>query len=276
MISRALRRLQLAALIAAAAASGLAASAQAASEPEDPWPELRAALFEDREILDGSGVIALEAPYRAADAAIVPVTMTAEIPQTPERYIKAITLVIDQNPAPVAAVFSLTPESGVASIATRVRVNAYSKVRAIAETSDGRLYMAARFVKASGGCSAPALKDQDQALARLGRMKLKQSPPTVIGEPNRVQLLISHPNYSGLQMDQLTRHYIPAHFVRHIEVRYGDAPVLRVEGAISLSEDPSVHFSFVPRAPGLLSVEVEDTDDQRFTDAWPVEPQAGS
>jgi sulfur-oxidizing protein SoxY len=265
-------------LLAALAATSFApsASVKAASEPEDPWPELRAALFDDHEILDGAGVISLDAPYRAADAAIVPVTMTAEIPQTPERYIKAITLVIDQNPAPVAAVFNMTPESGVATIATRVRINAYSNVRAIAETNDGRLYMAARFVKASGGCSAPALKDQDQALARLGRMKLKQSPRVVMGEPNQVQLLISHPNYSGLQMNQLTRHYIPAHFVREIKVRYGETPILEVEGAISLSEDPSIHFSFVPREPALLSVEVEDTDDQHFSKAWPIEPQAGS
>lgn len=247
-----------------------------ATTEEEVWLELKESLFEDRPILAGEGVIGLEAPYRAHDAAIVPITMSAEIPQTPGRYIKAITLIIDNNPAPVAAVFGLTPLSGSATISTRVRVNAYSHIRAVAETNDGQLYMAARFVKASGGCSAPAAKDADQALARLGKMKLKQPGPVRMSRPNQVQLLISHPNYSGLQMDQITRHYIPAHFVQDVKVSYGDKTVMTVEGAISLSEDPSFHFSYVPEGPGQLTVEMRDTDDAVFTRSWPVEPEADS
>jgi sulfur-oxidizing protein SoxY len=247
-----------------------------ATAEEEVWLELKESLFEERPILAGEGVIRLEAPYRAHDAAIVPITMAAEIPQTPGRYIKTITLIIDNNPAPVAAVFGLTPLSGTATISTRVRVNAYSHIRAVAETNDGKLYMAAKFVKASGGCSAPAAKDADQALARLGKMKLKQSGAAQMSRPNQVQLLISHPNYSGLQMDQLTRHYIPAHFVQDVKISYGDKTIMTVEGAISLSEDPSFHFSYVPQGPGSLTVEMRDTDDAVFTRSWPVEPEAGS
>ena len=247
-----------------------------AGQEEDLWSDLREALFEERPIADAVGVIHLQAPKRAQDAAIVPVTVTAEIPQTAERYIKQITLVVDANPAPVAAVFNLTPENGVATISTRLRINAYSHVRAIAETNDGALFMATRFVKATGGCSAPALKDQDETLARLGKMKLKQSRRVVLGEPNKVQLLISHPNYSGLQMDQITRHYVPAHFVQDIAVSYAGQEIMTVEGAISLSEDPSIHFSFVPETEGDLAVEVRDTDDLVFTKSWPVVPNAGT
>ena len=61
---------------------------------------------------------------------------------------------IDQNPTPVVGIFEFFPESGRAEVETRVRVNDYSFVRAIAEMNDGQLYMTARFVKASGGCSA--------------------------------------------------------------------------------------------------------------------------
>ena len=223
-----------------------------------------------------AGVISLEAPYRAYDAAIVPITITAEIPQSPERFIKTITLLIDKNPAPVAAVFGLGPQNGSATIATRVRVNEYTNVRAIAEMNDGALYMASKFVKAAGGCSAPALKDQENALARIGRMKLKQSAKVEAGEPNQVQLLISHPNYSGLQMNQVTRHYIPAHYVQDIKVSYGGRTIMTVEGAISLSEDPSIHFSYVPEGPGQIDVEVQDTDGNVFKRSWPVEPAASS
>ena len=271
-------------LLAALAGLLLAGGAALAAAPEDdPWPDLREALFEQRPIAEDSGVIALEAPYRAYDAAIVPITMTAAQPQTAERYITSITLVIDKNPAPVAAVFHLGPRSGDATIATRVRVNEYTNVRAIAELNDGSLHMATRFVKAAGGCSAPALKDQEAAIARLGKLKLKQAQVTggaEPGKPRRAQLLISHPNYSGLQMDPLTRHYIPAEFVQEIKVSLAGQTVLTVEGAISLSEDPSIHFSFLPQqaveSPGDISVRVRDTEDRVFEGRWPIEGPAGS
>lgn len=260
----------------AALAAGLLLAAPALASDDDPWPDLKEALFDQQPIEDGAGVISLEAPYRAHDAAIVPITINAEIPQSAERHITAITVVIDKNPAPVAAVFSLSPEAGDASISTRIRVNEYTNVRAIAETSDGKLYMVTKFVKAAGGCSAPAMKDQEAALARIGKMKLKQTKRAAAGEPNQLQLLISHPNYSGLQMDQLTRHFIPAHYVQEITVRRGEQTLLSVEGAISLSEDPSIHFNYVPDGPAEITVEALDTDGNVFTGNWPVAPDASS
>ncbi len=243
---------------------------------DDPWPDIRAHLFQDRDIQDGSGVIRLDAPERAADAAVVPVKVSADIPQTDERYIEKIHLLIDRNPAPIAGVFHLSPDSGVATIATRVRVNEYTNVRAVAEMNDGALYMATRFVKASGGCSAPALKDHEVAMSRIGRMKVKKITPFTPGEPNQVQLMISHPNYSGLQMDQVTRNWVPPHFVESIDVRYGDRTIMSVEGDISLSENPSVRFSFVPEGPGELEIEAVDTEGGRFGLTEPVGSAPGA
>jgi sulfur-oxidizing protein SoxY len=261
-----LRSIALTLGVALAASLGPAAAA----DPDAAWGDIRAMLFADREIQDGRGVIHLAAPQRAHDAAIVPIEIVAEIPQTPERHIRTVHLVIDQNPAPVAGVFHLSPESGRATIATRVRINEYTNVRAIAETSDGQLYMASRFVKASGGCSAPALKDHEQAMARLGQMKIRALTPFQPGSPSEVQLLVSHPNYSGMQMDPLSRHWIPPHYVREIHVSYDGRAILRVDGDISLSENPSIHFSFVPEGPGELSVRVVDSEGQEFSAGMPL------
>jgi sulfur-oxidizing protein SoxY len=248
----------------------------AADEGDGPWPDIRAALFDERPIEDAAGILALEAPKRAYDAALVPITVTAAIPQTPQRFIRAVHLIIDKNPAPVAGVFRFTVDSGSASFATRVRVNEYTNIRAIAELNDGSLRMATRFVKAAGGCSAPALKDAEKAMANLGKMKLKQAEAVVLDRPNRAQLLISHPNFSGLQFDQVSRNYIPAHFVQEIAIRYGDRTILTVEGNISLSEDPSIHFEYVPHEPGAIAVDVTDSDGLRFSQTWPVNPVPGS
>lgn len=254
----------------------LALSAARADSADDPWPDIRDALFGDKPIADAAELLTIEAPKRAHDAAIVPITVTAGIPQTPERYIQAVHLIVDKNPAPLAGVFRFTPDSGSASFATRVRVNEYTNVRAIAEMNDGALFMTAKFVKAAGGCSAPALKDAEQALANMGRMKLKQADAVVLDRPNQAQLLISHPNFSGMQFDQISRNYIPAHFVQEIRVHYGDRLVLAVEGNISLSEDPSIHFHYVPHAPAEIAVEVTDSDGLKFSQSWPVTPVPAS
>src|SRR6266852_4392102 len=138
----------------------------ATPEPYDPWPGLVQDIFNNRAMTDGAGVIAIEMPYRAEDAAIVPVTLRATLPAGDTRRVLAITLVIDQNPAPMAARFELGPDSSVSEISTRVRVNNYTDVHAVAELSDGQLYMTKTYVKASGGCSAPCVSDSSQSPAR--------------------------------------------------------------------------------------------------------------
>src|SRR5438270_9771112 len=146
----------------------------AAAEPYDPWPGLAQDIFNNRAMNDGAGVIAIELPVRAEDAAIVPVTLRATLPPGDSRRVMAITLVIDQNPAPMAARFELGQDANVSEISTRVRVNNYTDVHAVAELSDGKLYMTKTYVKASGGCSAPAAKNTEQANARLGKMRYRQ------------------------------------------------------------------------------------------------------
>src|SRR5436305_9110654 len=124
----------------------LGVASAAFAEPSDPWPGLVQDIFNNRPMNDGAGVIAIDMPVRAEDAAIVPVTLRATLPPGDIRRIVAITLVIDQNPAPMAARFELGPDALVTEISTRVRVNNYTDVHAVAELSDGQLYVAKTYV----------------------------------------------------------------------------------------------------------------------------------
>jgi sulfur-oxidizing protein SoxY len=227
------------------------------------WNALRPSLFGDRAIAEQQDVVELDAPDRAEDAATVPIAIRTRPPQD-GAHVRKLWLVIDRNPSPVGAIFSFTPDSGRADLETRVRIEEYTHVRAIAELSDGRLFMARRFVKASGGCSAPAGKDAAAALARLGKMKLRVDERPSPGPALQAQLMISHPNRSGLAMDQLTRLYAPPHFVRRIDVSYAGRPVLSAEMDFTISENPNFRFYFVPRGDGELKAEVVDSDDLKF------------
>ena len=257
-------------------------------QSEETWNSIKSDIFGSKAatIKDGDDLMSMDAPMRAEDAAVVPITVRALKPQAGETAIKAITLVIDENPAPVAATVSFGPAAATASFSTRLRVNNYSFIRAVAEMNDGSLRMIKKFVKASGGCSAPALKDQDKSVAETGQLRLRQFAQ---GDPEakdyalapndagmaEAQIMIRHPNYSGLQMDQVTMLYIPAHYVREIALKRGDALVMKMEGGISLSENPSFRFAFRKEGAGELSVRAEDTQKQVFEKSWPVE-RAGS
>ena len=118
-----------------------AQSAAAGSEQpsEEAWNSIKGDIFKDRPILDGAGLVTLDAPRRAEDAAVVPIGMRVNFAAGDKRTLQSLTLVIDENPAPVAGTFTIGPHSGVTSISTRVRVNSYSYVRVIAELSDGQL-----------------------------------------------------------------------------------------------------------------------------------------
>jgi sulfur-oxidizing protein SoxY len=243
-----------------------------AAEPENPWPDLARDIFNGRALADSAGLIAIEMPYRAEDAAIVPVTLRATLPPGDTRALKAITLVIDQNPAPVAATFQVG--NGVTMISTRVRIDSYTNVHAVAELSDGQLYASEVFVKASGGCSAPTAKNAEEAKANLGQMRFRQFFKPTDGPasgPREAQIMIRHPNNSGLQRDQVTLLYVPAFFVRELRVWQGDELVLAMDGGISISEDPNIRFNYLPNGATRFRVEAIDTDGHVFKGEWPVE-----
>jgi sulfur-oxidizing protein SoxY len=242
-------------------------------EANEVWKKVRTSLFAERPIVTvGDDVVTIEAPNRAEDASIVPLAIKVRAPQSATSYVSKLYLLIDNNPSPIAAIFSFTPNSGRADVETRVRVDEYTHVRAVAEMNDGKLLMATRFVKASGGCSAPPGKDQQAALASLGKMKFRVEGDVSSRKPVLAQLMISHPNNSGLAMDQATRQFTPAHYVKLINVSYAGQPVLSADVDISISENPSFRFYFVPKGEGELKAEVVDSNDQHFQSALLVRP----
>ncbi len=255
----------LATLAATAPALSQVASAPSALDENNPWPALKADLFGDRTIIQTNDLVTLEAPGRAEDAAIVPVTVKIPASVGP---IKSLTIVVDKNPAPIAATFTFGPAAGAGDrmISTRLRFDAYSDLRAIVETADGSLLMATRFVKAAGGCSAPNLKDADEALANLGRTQVR-SLAAVDGAPeNRIGLvMVRHPNYSGMQINQETGYYIPAKYVTAMDVSRGGVRVFKLDAGISLSADPNIRFTFANATDSQLAVSIGDSDGNVFT-----------
>jgi sulfur-oxidizing protein SoxY len=270
------RRQALAGLAFASIGLSIARVGRAEETPsDDPWPSLATQIFGDQKLQDGGGVVGIDAPYRALDAAVVPITLRVLLPEADPRRLQKITLVIDGNPSPLAAEFQPGADSGMSRLTTNVRVNDYTNIHAVALLSDGIRYATRRFVKASGGCSAPSASRDADGIA-IGTMRFRQfaeqARPTGAAPLPQAQLMIWHPNFSGMQMDQLSHLYIPARFVQTVRVWQGDAPLLTVNCGISIAENPEFRFDYRPNGATTFRAEMVDSIGAQFRSQWPATP----
>jgi sulfur-oxidizing protein SoxY len=235
-------------------------------QPSAAWEDIAVDVVGEAELLDGSGHYSVVAPFRAMDAATVPIGFRQEA-GSPD--VRRLILVIDENPAPVAAEFSFGQAMQPVEIEMRVRIDAYTNVRAIVETVDGDTYMTGGFVRAAGGCAAPSLKDAEAALAALGQMKLRWFDEGDPGARREAQVMLRHPNYTGFQVDPISLLHIPAHFIDTVEVAQGGELLFAVTGGISISEDPAFRFRYTDLG-GPIEVRATDTDGGAFEASHPA------
>ncbi len=99
------------------------------------------------------GRITLRLPPIAENGNTVPLTVAVESPMTAADYVNAVHIFADRNPTPDVASFTLTPAMGRAEVSTRIRLGQTQDVVAIAEMSDGSLFIGRQEVKVTiGGC----------------------------------------------------------------------------------------------------------------------------
>lgn len=227
------------------------------------WDEIKPDVFGDRQILPASDVVRLSAPVRPDDQSHVPISVNAQLEDG--RTIRAITMIVDENPTPVAAVFDIGADREKLQLTTKFRLNSATDVRVILEASDGKLYMDARHVKFAGGqasCSAPPNGDPEEIAANMGKMKLAHAPQKAATSQMRpkASVTVSHPNHTGMVLDQITLLYIPLRIVSEMEVRQGEERVFAMRGSMTLSQDPQVGFDYRVNGAQKMQVFVKDTD----------------
>lgn len=244
----------------------LLAFAMSAAADEGSWPDIRAMLYKDRMLNSGSGIVALDAPYRTETDARTVIGVAAVAPKG--LRIAAVTLVLDENPMPVSAVIRLADPQPRFRFDATLRINGSTPVHVIAETADGQLFVTEGFVKTSGqgACAAPPGTDPELALETLGEMVIGIGKTTAAdplaglsGGEMDLALGISHPSHSGMQMDQITLLFIPMRYVENVAVDLDGKGYAEVTGSISLSENPELTLS-IPAATRGVDVTMTDTD----------------
>lgn len=262
-------KLAVSGLLGAFALGFSALAAQAGST----WDWLKPEVFGERAVLDGSSVIEFSAPDRPLDQSHVPVSIKAKLADG--RTIKTVYFIVDENPSPVAAKFDMGEGRSEVSLSALFRFNSATDTRAVVEASDGALYMVAKHTKFAGGqasCSAPPNGDPEEIAANMGKMTLEHiGAKTAMTELRpKMHLTVSHPNHTGMVLDQITLLYVPLKMVSDIEVRQGKDLVFNMTGSITLAQDPTINFDYRVNGASEMTVTARDSDGGAWTKSFPI------
>ena len=237
-------------------------------DSHDRWRVLREQYFMDRPIIEKSdNRIRLQAPGRAENDAMVPVLIDLDehTVQADDPFEK-VYLIVDVNPLPLGGLFRLSNNRVMEQLKTSVRVNGYTFIRAVGETASGKLYMAKQWVKSTGaGCSAPPGLDQEMHKKRLGKIRFDQIENDKYKHSRSLRLIVSHPNNTGMQKDQLTTLFIPEHYITKVNVTFNQELLLQADTSFTISENPNFTFTFDPEESGILRAELTDNLENFFS-----------
>jgi sulfur-oxidizing protein SoxY len=242
------------------------------AEKSEYWPPIKKNMFGDREVIydKNNKYLAVYTSVRADDASAVPVMVRMRNPQSDKEWVKRVWLIADRNPVPIPGIFNFSKEAGLAHVETRIRLEDMMHVRAVAEMNDGRLFMAARWIKAFGGCTSPFYIASNK---NLGKMKFRSEEDIISSKaPSKIQLMISHPNISGLAMDQLSKAVPEPYYIKHLSVTYGEKEIMSADIDASISENPVFYFYLNADKRAKLQAKIVDTKDLKFEKAIDIEP----
>ncbi len=224
------------------------------------WQNMRHNLYGTRDIGETDDTLmSIEAPGSTPDPAATPVVVHFG-PQL-QGKVRVVRLIIDNNPAPLATTLTLKAGLPVEQIDLRVRIDRYTSVRAIAETTDGQLQMRSTWVNASGGCSAAPAATPG---GKLGEIRFRPS-----SDEKALQISVRHPNNSGFQIDPRSGDPIPPHFIAHMRLLQGQDVLMEADTGISLSENPTLRIATSRPLDIPLTFEATDIPSQQlFTATW--------
>jgi len=241
------------------------AEGTSASPSTGAWQYLKPHFYGDREIGEvDEKFMRIEAPANTPDPAATPLTL--HFGEGAAGRIKQVRLIIDNNPSPVASTIDLKEGVPVDEIDLRVRIDRFTSVRAIAETTDGRLEMRSTWVNAAGGCSAPPSAATG---GKLGDIRFRPSP-----DAKSLQVSIRHPNNSGFQIDPVSGDPIPPHYVSHVRLSSGGKVLLEADTGISISENPTIRIASDAPLSAPITIDATDSKEAHFSATWTASPAA--
>lgn len=196
--------------------------------------------------LPGNGItVNMEAI--AENPSLHPIEVESKIPGT-----ERITIVVDNNPTPLAAIYKLMPATGN-TISARLKMRITSKVRVVVH-ANGKTYMTTRNVKVTdGGCGTPNYSTQGETTTAsgLGQAKIRSRR---VDDQWTIMGVFEHPMETGLRkidqqgtmvtaVDKRTGKPVTPHYIREVTATINGKPVLTALWGPSIASDPQIAFN---------------------------------
>ncbi|NLR70141.1 quinoprotein dehydrogenase-associated SoxYZ-like carrier [Novosphingobium sp. ERN07] len=249
-----LRRL----IVAVAVGWGLHALASYAEVPADPlgspmWDHHAVGLF-GKAPVSFDVRVNVRIPEIAENQRVFPVTVDARALKDAKR----IVLLADLNPIPIAVDYTL--HGAAPFLATRIKLDQRTPVRAAVQTSDGAWHVGGTWVDAAGGgCSAPPVSRVKGDWAdHLGEVR-GAAWPDIENDKVRLRMTFRHPMDTGLVEN------VPPYNIERLTVRDTAGKVLgEMDVFGSVAEDPAFTV-VVDDHGGALTFVARDTAGLEFT-----------
>jgi sulfur-oxidizing protein SoxY len=221
----------------------------------DQWPVIAEAFFKGRAVTQDSGQISITAPSQAEDATLVPIS----IQLAPAHGFSKWYLFVDANPILLTLTTQMPDTIHSFTLSTRIRLEANSKVRVVAEQPDGTLSMAVVEVKTpGGGCGGAVGQDETTLRANAGKMKLQQSE-----DKQTTTLQINHPMRTGFERT-VYGYYAKAWFLQTVEWQQAGNILMALQLGPGISANPYFRMEY-PIALQALAIQASDNEGQQFS-----------
>ncbi len=236
---------------------GAAASFALVPRPVASSPETaRAWLVQRVAAVPTAARIRIVAPELADNGASVQVTLACDGPMTEADHVRAIHLAAERNPNPGVASFRFTPSCRRAEVTTRIRLAQTQRLIAVAETSDGRAWIAQREVKVTlGGCGI----DEPEPVVGAPSPRVRVPSPARPGEIVEVRALVTHAMESGERVDAGGQRQ-PRRILNAFDCRFDGKEVFAATLEPAIAANPSFAFFVGIDAAGTFAFSWTDDD----------------
>lgn len=227
-----------------------------AALPTDPlaspmWQRLGGSLF-GHDVVRFDNRVKVVFPTIAEDQHSFPVTVDAR----GIAKVKRIVLFADLNPIPIA--IDYTPQDAQPYLATRIKLDQRTPVRAAVQLEDGSWLVSGGWIDAAGGgCSAPPVGrvkgDWAEHLGEVRGMALRD------GTGTRVRLAFRHPMDTGFVAN------IPTYNLEEVSLTGADGRsygTMRLEA--SVAEDPTITVIANAKAGEVIVLRGSDSNGIRY------------
>jgi sulfur-oxidizing protein SoxY len=228
--------------------------------------DVRQAILEDFGVsYIEAGPVVIDMPDYSDSGKSVPLTLSVPVSLDNQDYPEVIGVYADRNPRPRIAKVFFSPLCSEAKFSTRIRINAYQNIVAVAKMKSGKLYKASRKVDVTYGACEEAIASNQ--FPEGWQPSIKVAVPEAVQANGIIEIrtIIGHPMETGLRRNA-SGVIVPVRIVEWFRCYINEKIAFSVNLEPAIAANP--YFSFLVKIAesSMIRFEWVDTNGQIYTE----------